>query len=578
MKFASFALLAGLVCSSTSILACTYDLPEIELTSGSGGSAGETASSGNSSSSGQGGSNACTPGQTGTCNAYNGPPDTQNHGECKSSTRECLQSASWSACTMEVDPTPENCKESLDTNCDQMTGCTGALYRNIDIANTGSNRDDIILAMASKKGDYGYDGDVYLVGGKNFVNTPLVESSALVLQRNRDGQINDWSSKFSFMATSGSFGVIATSVAVLPTNGDVVVAGVFFGGTLQIGAKPMMTSATPNTFVARFTPSGDVVNAAHLGIGGTLITKTMVMDTAGKIYIGGEYNGSPQVLSTSLSATPTQFSDGFVICLSDNLNYAWHQTISGQGAQKVENLTTMNGTGLVAAISVAGDTSFLSTVDTRTFDAGLEPDLVVARLDNTNGKSMWDTRIGASTIVGSQIIGRLEAGGLAADTSKIVVGAKFAGNIDVNNAATYSNAEESTLDSLIVTLGPDKGALLKHYASQGAGSQEIQDINIDSFGDIVIAGSYSGGFPLDNGKLGEANVFDGFVAKITPDLQALWSQQLGTNDIQLVRTTHIGKSTGHVFVSGGFRVDFTLTNPPLMSIGGLDAFFVELAN
>jgi hypothetical protein len=67
----------------------------------------------------------CTPFSTRSC--YGGPAGTQGIGACKAGTQTCNAGGSaWGACTGEVDPATESCKNQLDDNCNGQVneGCS----------------------------------------------------------------------------------------------------------------------------------------------------------------------------------------------------------------------------------------------------------------------------------------------------------------------------------------------------------------------------------------------------------------------------------------------------------------------
>ncbi len=67
----------------------------------------------------------CRPGDTKPC--YNGPPNSQNIGECRGGTATCKQDYTWGPCDGEILPTTEVC-DGKDNDCnrqvDEACGCT----------------------------------------------------------------------------------------------------------------------------------------------------------------------------------------------------------------------------------------------------------------------------------------------------------------------------------------------------------------------------------------------------------------------------------------------------------------------
>lgn len=577
MKYSSFVFVTWLLCGSISMFACNYERPQVNSTGGEGGSATNTSSSsGEGGSAGQGGSNLCTPGNVAACHDYNGPPATQNEGPCKASIRTCSPESSWGECAAEVLPVPEDCQVQVDTNCDGITGCTGAVRGSHGATGLQTDRSESISAVATGTGRNGYDGDVYAGGARNAGATN--EARALLWHRNGTGVIDDWSPRFQFTNPEAVNGVVVTAVAVLPTSGDLIVTGVFAGGTLQIGSTPAMTtpSTLVNSFIARFTPTGTVVKVLQLGGPGAAInTQALTLDSSENICIGGNYVGSPSIATTALPLTSTAKPDGFVACLSNVFDYRWHHVITGIETQGVGAIAAVDGTDhLVIGSTFTGMTSFMTENQVNTIDAGTDPDMMVRRISRSSGKSVWSKQF-----IGTGTNTKVEVTGLAIHGSTVTVATRFNGRVQLESL-DYMNDEASveTVDSFLANLSLDDGAIVNNTAIQAYGTQEIRAMAVDSFGSIVIAGIYSGAFSTNGMMLPIANAYDGFVGKFTPDFKVMWLQPLGNNGSQAAQAVDIGKSTGHIFVGGAFDTELTVINPPTIPVGSFDAFLLELAN
>ena len=63
----------------------------------------------------------CQDGQTRPC--YDGPPQTENVGACKDGTQTCAGGHWPTSCTGEVLPSPEQCTDAVDHDCNHLPGC-----------------------------------------------------------------------------------------------------------------------------------------------------------------------------------------------------------------------------------------------------------------------------------------------------------------------------------------------------------------------------------------------------------------------------------------------------------------------
>ena len=75
----------------------------------------------------QAGCSCVSAGETRAC--YTGPAGSQGKGTCKDGTQTCVadgEFAEWGPCTGDVLPTAEVCSDTLDHNCNGLTGCDDA--------------------------------------------------------------------------------------------------------------------------------------------------------------------------------------------------------------------------------------------------------------------------------------------------------------------------------------------------------------------------------------------------------------------------------------------------------------------
>ncbi len=63
----------------------------------------------------------CSDGQTRSC--YDGPPQTENVGACKDGTQTCAGGHWPTSCPGEVLPSPEQCTDAIDHDCNHLPGC-----------------------------------------------------------------------------------------------------------------------------------------------------------------------------------------------------------------------------------------------------------------------------------------------------------------------------------------------------------------------------------------------------------------------------------------------------------------------
>lgn len=557
------------VCGATALIACTYEIPTVNQSTGS-----STSGSG-SSSSGQGGSAPCEPGMSKSCMEYSGPPETSGIGACAPSTSVCLTSGTWAECTQEVTPTLETCASTSDVNCDDVMACKGTPLQSNPFTDAQTTTGEFIIDVDVANGSKGQDGAVYAVGGRNTANLkPLDLAQVLVWQATHDGVMTDWSDRFEFKPKTDPNGAIATGVGSVASNGDVIVTGIYVGGEFSIDGQLFANSNVPTTFYTKLSANGTVlVKRTVNNPDKHLETTAMAVDSSGKAYLVGSYRGAPQIDSVNFpdAAEP----HGFILCLNPDGNLAWHQTFNGPGAHKISAITNINDESLVIAtrftgVMVVGNADAAST----TFTADNEPDILVSRLRISDGLAIWNTQI-----TGTEAGGDLEVGGLAADATRVAVSGRFAKNVTINGT-TYSNPDGlNAADSFLAVLTTQGGAVTGQSHIRGAGLQDIRGLAIDSTGDVVITGSYSNEFFFaDKYSLPASQEADAFVLKVTPSLDVKWGRPFGDGGNQIGHAAAVGKNAGHIYVGGAFEGQLSGINPILTSVGSIDAFLIKLSN
>lgn len=577
--FSCFAI--STLCGISTFAGCGYEPPDVTKPSssgsgqgGKGGSGNSVSSSGQTSSSGQGGSagqGTCVIGDKPMCDPYTGPNGTDGYGVCHGSKSECLADGVWSPCDTEVLPTYENCGQQLDVNCDGALPCTGQPITPWTLPAPQTIKDEVIVGVATGDGKAnGRDGNVFAVGARaaTFNPPPGNDVNVLMWRHTPDGMMQNWSDKFMFMTSMAQFnGAAATSVIVLPKSGNVVVAGIFYGGVLDISNTGPVTAAGRSSFLAQFTPTGDIVEKMYLNGGGDCIIRGMSADSQDNIYIAGEYSGSPAIDGNKLAITADW--DGFVAMLSSNFGHQWHQTFSGIGKQGVDAIATIDDNHLVVASTYVG---LMAVAGTQLASAGTEADVAIIGLNASDGNATW-----ATTIASSGLGATLEVAGLAANASNVFVGGRFTETLNINGTE-YMAKEVGTFDSFIAKIPATGGNIATHFTTQASGTQELRSISLDPMGNVVLAGSYSNRYPLPGKALETSNTTDAFVAKTDQNFTAYWIQSFGDSTFQGAFAATTGKSTGDIYVGGAFQGTIAIGQTMLKSAGGFDAFLVQLGD
>ncbi|MFO0757839.1 MAG: hypothetical protein U0359_15190 [Byssovorax sp.] len=131
-----------------------------------------------------------------------------------------------------------------------------------------------------------------------------------------------------------------------------------------------------------------------------------------------------------------------------------------------------------------------------------------------------------------------------------------------------ANPEDEDCDGLSP---PCKGNLgwAKHFGDMQG--QQGRGIAVDSAGASFITGTFYGTTDFGGGVLSSAGYMDGFLLKLDPAGNHIWSRRL-TGPGDQIATSVATDGSGAVFVAGTFSGTIDLGNGPMASGGGIDIF------
>jgi hypothetical protein len=415
------------------------------------------------------------------------------------------------------------------------------------------------------------------------------------------------------------------SVAIDPA-GNVLLAGMFYGGTLDFGSGPFGPTppAVSEGFVAKFDPSGSPLWAKELAAAN--VNAHAAVDSAGAVVVVGNLVTPLNLGGGTLS--PSGDIDVFVAKLDADGKHVWSKKLGGSHVSSGGVVVNTAG-----EIAVYGTFSGSMTIGGATLSSAVDERFVV-KLDPTGGvafaKSFWHSGLlmdafevamgssGEMAISGSFTSAVDFGGGTLSPTGARDVYAamldpkgqhlwsKSYGGPAGTHAFGSSVAVDKNGDVVIVgTLwgdaSPDFGggplvptqydrvfvakldAMGQHVWSRAATGDFLKEVyvsaTVDAAGNVVIAGS---GAPVGSIDFGGGPVGPGFVVELDPTGAHRWSRAASllppppfNPDVGLSPVTT--DPAGHVLVTGGFvgALDFLGTH--LDAQGGSDILLAKLA-
>jgi hypothetical protein len=431
---------------------------------------------------------------------------------------------------------------------------------------------------------------------------------------------------------------------VAAAGGHVVVAGHYSGeappgyGALDWGSctpPPGTSNGNADAFLLATTGAPSCALFKRFGLAGTDGASGVAAVPGGGTVLVGTFSlampfGGP-TMAVSAGA-----GDAFVARLAADGSEQWSHRIGGPGADAAQSVA-VDGAGdafVVAFVSGSVTTSIPSFGDTSwktpLAEQGGSADVVVVRL-GSDGKAIWGRRIGSggydyARAVAAQADGTSAVGGVVAAATDFGGGPTMAAGADLAFVASYdpkgdhrwarlgpagsgvygvgfhpggdvlaggSFTEEGTLGgatltpvgkrtAFVVRLGSLEGqaAWVRSFGGTGAAVADVEDLAIDPYGNVLVAGSFTGAMVIGSYSLPSVGASEGaFVAKLAADGTVLWADGYGADmpDVQVRGTAVSADPAGNVLVAGHFLGSVSFAPQTTLTSDGSaerDAFFL----
>ncbi|WP_236644682.1 SBBP repeat-containing protein [Sorangium cellulosum] len=472
-----------------------------------GAGAGGTGGAGGAGGS-EGTTPTCTPDASEAC--YAGPPATRNEGACREGTRTCGADGTWGVCEGEVVPAVERCDAEEDENCDELACIVwAATYEQTgDIHPIGIASDaegDVFVSAAF----YG----TITVGNKTFSSADTTD--ILLLKLSASGDVL-WGTKFGDSSADNPWGM-----AVGP-NGNTVLAGQTSSGATDFGDGPIPSGA----FVAQLDTQGKHAWSHGMGGGSNGKITAVAIDANDDVIAVGTFNrpidfgGGP--------IPPEDGSDIIVAKLDSETGLAtapgcWTRQLGGTGSQGASAVAVDRSNNIFLAGSSSGALDFGGVVK-------IENSSFVMKL-TPSGVTAWVATMGDPASV--------QAAGITVDAAgrPVVVG-YFRDELKVG---PHTLTAAGSNDTFIVQFEPD-GTVGWVRTFGGDDEQWAGGVALDPAGNILVAGYATSQIDFGDGPF-MLNDTQGFLAKLTPDAELVWSRVLGGGvNLEAVATSPEGET------------------------------------
>ena len=474
---------------------------------------------------------------------------------CSGDCMSCNLESSEGTCTpieRGQDPS-EDCP--VATTCDGTGSCQGAL---LWARSYGGGGEDAARGLTIDTA-----GNTLLTGvfrdSIDFGATTLTSAGngdVFVLKLSPLGEVL-WAKRFG--GINGDFG----EDLVVDSAGHIIVVG-RYNDVVDFGSGPHTSKGGTDIFVLKLDEDGKTIWSNSFGGPAKDMALALAVDSTDRIVLAGGFYDS-----VDFGSGPVQSAgegDIFVLVLDSSSGAPlWSQQYGGTAADNAEAVA------VDAADNVILTASFKETVD---FGGGQQVstgdyDMAVVKLDSTGG-FLWQRTYGSASSE--------EVRGVAVNSAGFIMSAGYStaslsfGGEPLNN--------KGGADIVLFALGPDAGHKISHGVPDqyhlNVGSDSAYDVTVDPTDSVLAVGSFMGNVDFGGGALTSQGDKDGFVVKLAPNGQHVWSRNFGGTGKDFALEVD-STSESQVLVSGVFEDTMKLGGDSLVSAGDTDIFVVKLA-
>jgi hypothetical protein len=337
--------------------------------------------------------------------------------------------------------------------------------------------------------------------------------------------------------------------------GNTFIAG-GFAGTVDFNPSSRKTfnltsSGLTDIFVAKFGPDGGLLWARQAGGTGEDLASSVITDRHGNVLIAGGFNGEADFRpGKKLGILGSRGDvDAFVWELDPSGNLINAVRAGSPGTDAVNSIA-LDPSGNVLISGIFGQVADFAATELATnggqdaFIAKLDPSLTLTFAENIGG------------------IGDDTGSGVTSDAQgNIYQTGSFASTADFDpGAATHDIVSKGGTDGYVVKLS-STGAFVSVAQLGGTGNDDATAATMDRFGNLLVAGNFSGTADLDpsagTSNLVSAGNSDIYVAKYSGAGNLVWARRTGGSGADAVRAITVDKP-GNVYTTGQFDglVDF----------------------
>jgi len=516
---------------------------------------------------------SCVVGQTRSC--YSGSAGTQGVGVCRAGIQRCHMGADqgsfWSACSGEVLPSPEDCSNPADENCDGTSACGECTPGQTRACYSGPEGTQGVGICVAGSQTCGPTGSWQACTGE--VTPQPAERCTTAEDDDCDGQSNEsppcvctaQETRACYSGPAGTQGVgrCRAGSQACATSGEAWEAAC----TGELLPEYERCDGTDRDCDGASSCTGAWTWSTPLSGGpenqsneSTLSASDVAVDAQGNVFLTGTFDKSISLGGTL--HTGNGYTDLFLVKLNSAGAFQWGKVFGDAQAQQVRALTVDAAGRVIVVGFFQGSVNFGGTALTAT---GVDGFVAVF---TSAGEHVWSARFAADT--------NLQPSDVAVDgAGNVLVAGNFSGSFPCLSTTACTSASNS--QDFFVRAYSSEGTERWTRTFGGAGLEQVNGLAVNGTGELALVGSFTEGFSLGAScpALTHAGGEDGFVAKLSTTGACVWSQRFG-DSVNQQATTVAMNGAGEVFFAGNYQGTVTFGVTSHSSLGGYDLFVVKL--
>ena len=363
-------------------------------------------------------------------------------------------------------------------------------------------------------------------------------------------------------------------------SGNMVLASYFYGTVdfdPAIGINNRVSVGAADVGISKYNSTGQLQWAVSFGSTGVDIPHSVTTDASGNIYVAGYYSGTcdfdpgpGNTTITGTGGTGEAARDGFVAKFNANGIFQWVKTYANVGTE--ENCFGLDADD-AGSVYVTGVFQGTVSFDSYTLTSNGVHDIVLAKLNATNGNTIWAYGLGSA--------GQDEGSAVEIDkTGNIIFTGYFSQSFDADPSANTSNLTSAgSFDTYFIKFNA-AGNLLGAYKFGGSGADIVAPggIAIDNGNNIYICGNFTGTSNFGGATKTSNGGQDFFVAKFNNN--GAYQSYISAGGINGDQCHRLAVDvSGNIYITGWFRSTTDFGNSKILTAlasgGGHDIYFAK---